>query len=184
MVGNGPVRRLDHDEVISFATANGCITTEIVAPMFCEELKDLVEPLVLPETPAVLSVGRRCMHMGYGFHWHPGQNPSLVTPEGKVISLLVKKDIPYMSVGSLRSSSKRAKDCTGAPVASAVKQDKDDIGPGPGSITNDECAPSQGRPDIAQSGNAEGHQECNPYGYSGPLSGKCEIPLAVLEQAY
>jgi hypothetical protein len=94
MVGNGPMRKLDSDEVISFATANGRITTEIVAPMFCEELKDLVEPLVLPDTPAVLSIGRRCMHMGYGFFWHPGRNPLLVTPGGDAIPLLVNKDIP------------------------------------------------------------------------------------------
>ena len=109
MVGSGPVRRLDNDEIIAFATAKGRITTETVAPMFCEELKDLVEPLVLPDTPAVLSIGRRCMQMGYGFYWHPGQNPFLVTPDGNVIPLLVRKDIPYLAVGFSRSIPKRPK---------------------------------------------------------------------------
>ena len=93
MVGDGPVRRLDEEEIISFTTANGRITTEIVAPMFCEELKDMVEPLVLPDTPAVLSIGRRCMHMGYGFYWHPGRNPYLVTPEGNVVPLLLRHSV-------------------------------------------------------------------------------------------
>jgi hypothetical protein len=102
MVGNGPVRQLDDDEVIAFATANGKIATDVVAPMFCEELKDMMEPLVLPDTPAVLSIGRRCMQMGYGFYWHPGQNPFLVTPDGSVIPLLVRKDIPYLAVGASR----------------------------------------------------------------------------------
>jgi hypothetical protein len=46
MVGDGPVRNLDEEEIISFVTANGCIKTETVAPMFCDELKDLIEPLV------------------------------------------------------------------------------------------------------------------------------------------
>ena len=107
-----------------------------------------------------------------------------MTPEGQVISLLVKKDIPYMSVGSTRSSSKRAKSCTGAPVALAVEQDKDDIGPKTESTTSDECVPAEGKFDITQSGKAEGSRERNPYGYSGPLSRECEIPLAVLKHVY
>ena len=40
------------------------------------------------------------MHMGYGFYWRPGQKPILVAPDGKVIPLLVNRDIPYLSVGT------------------------------------------------------------------------------------
>jgi hypothetical protein len=40
--------------------------------------------------------------MGYGFYWHPGQKPFLVTPDGDAIPLLVNKDIPYLAVGSHR----------------------------------------------------------------------------------
>ena len=40
------------------------------------------EPLLRESTPPVLSVGRRCMHHGYGFYWPPGKSPYLVTPKG------------------------------------------------------------------------------------------------------
>ena len=36
MVGSGPIRRLDNDEIIAFATANGRITTEIVTQRFAK----------------------------------------------------------------------------------------------------------------------------------------------------
>ena len=58
----------------------------------CEELNAIVEPYVLAETPAVLSIGRRCMMMGYDFHWHPGVNPVLVNPEGKIIASDLRGD--------------------------------------------------------------------------------------------
>jgi hypothetical protein len=156
MVGNGPVRRLDNDEIISFATANGRITTEIVAPMFCEELKDLVEPLVLPDTPAVLSIGRRCMRMGYGFYWHPGQNPSLVTPEGNVVSVLVKKDIPYMAVGSSRSLPKSPKAFIEVPVVPAVEQDESAKNTTDQQMSENKTASLHNNSDVSEAGKPSG----------------------------
>ena len=57
LVGDGPIHPIDGDETVMFATANGKIGTDAVAPMFCEELRDMIEPFVLPNTPAVLSIG-------------------------------------------------------------------------------------------------------------------------------
>jgi hypothetical protein len=37
---------------------------------------------------------------------------------------------------------------------------------------------------ISKTENTESPQERNPYGYSAPLSAKCEIPLVVLKQAF
>jgi hypothetical protein len=67
----------------------------------------MVDPFVLAETPSVLSIGCRCMKMGYGIHWHPWTNRVLVTPEGNVVSLSVERDIPYLMVGSERSMPKK-----------------------------------------------------------------------------
>ena len=40
-----------------------------VAEIVVDELDETVKPHVLDETPTVFSIGRRCMKMGYAFHW-------------------------------------------------------------------------------------------------------------------
>ncbi|CAE7786659.1 unnamed protein product [Symbiodinium sp. KB8] len=39
----------------------------------------------------------------YGFVWPPGENPFMINPEGKRISLFVNGDIPYVRAGSQKS---------------------------------------------------------------------------------
>ena len=73
-----------------------------------DELHETVEPHVLDETPAVLSLGRRCVKMGYVFHWMPGKLPFMVTPKQGFVHLQVKDDIPYLvGDGKLRSNRHR-----------------------------------------------------------------------------
>ena len=55
--------------------------------------------LVLDETPSVLTVGRRCMVEGYGFHWFPYQNPFTDHPTLGRIEHEVEHNVPYLSVG-------------------------------------------------------------------------------------
>ena len=50
---------------VSFVTANGRITTSTVVPMHCTLLDGTITPYVLPATPAVLSIGKRCMEHGF-----------------------------------------------------------------------------------------------------------------------
>ena len=50
----------------------------------------------MASTPALLSVGMRCMHHGYTFLWLPGKLPVFVSPGGKVVVLRVEGDIPYL----------------------------------------------------------------------------------------
>ena len=94
-----------------FQTANGSTSTSDVAEIVVDELDETVKPHVLDETPAVLSIGRRCMKMGYAFHWMPGKLPFMVTPkQGQqgFVHLQVKDDIPYLvSDGKLRSNRHR-----------------------------------------------------------------------------
>ena len=72
-----------------------------VVKIVVDELDETVEPNVLDETPTVLSIGRRCMKMGYAFHWMPGKLPFMVTPKQG-------DDIPYLvSDGKLRSNRHR-----------------------------------------------------------------------------
>ena len=70
------------------------------------ELKETVQPFVLDETPTVLSVGRRCMKMGYSFHWICGKLPFMIMPEKEIVHLHVKDDIPYL-VGDRNARSNR-----------------------------------------------------------------------------
>ena len=87
-----------------FQTANGSTSTSDVAEIVVDELDETVKPFVLDETPAVLSIGRRCMKTGYAFHWMPGKLPFMVG----FVHLQVKDDIPYLvSDGKLRSNRHR-----------------------------------------------------------------------------
>ena len=55
--------------------------------------------LVLGETPSVLTVGRRCIVEGYGFHWFPYQNPFTDHPTLGRIEHEVEHYVPYLRVG-------------------------------------------------------------------------------------
>jgi hypothetical protein len=59
-----------------------------------------VEALVLESTPAVLSIGRRCMEQGYTFEWKPRRAPTLRSPNGAVVTLEVIDNIPYLRPAS------------------------------------------------------------------------------------
>ena len=60
---------------LTFYTANGQVPATDAADLFVKELDATVEPYVLEQTPAVLSVGMRCMRMGYTFIWPAGESP-------------------------------------------------------------------------------------------------------------
>ena len=82
-----------------FSTANGRIESRNVVPFYCNELVQLVHPYLFHDTPAVLSVGKRCMEQGFTFHWEAGRNPIMTNPEGLVVELEVEKNIPYLRAG-------------------------------------------------------------------------------------
>ena len=66
--------------------------------MYHPGLREPIFPLVLKDTPPVLSVGKRVMHQGYGFHWDPySTEPYFVTPDGKHLYLTVEDDVPYLA---------------------------------------------------------------------------------------
>ena len=67
----------------SLQTANGIIRPTMTVGLNISELDEKVDMLVLPSTPSVLSLGRRCMEEGYSFVWNAGMAPILITPSGK-----------------------------------------------------------------------------------------------------
>ncbi|WP_288993358.1 dUTP diphosphatase [uncultured Marinobacter sp.] len=63
-------------------------------------MNETVNPYILGDTPAVLSVGRRCRKLGYSFLWINGYKPLFVKnlPNGTIsaVCLEVIGDIPYL----------------------------------------------------------------------------------------
>ena len=66
------------DTPISLATANGSTRADEVADVKVDALHKPFTPYILEETPAVLSVGVRCMEQGYSFVWPTGSRTSSV----------------------------------------------------------------------------------------------------------
>ena len=63
-------------------TAGGESKANQVVQFVLDKLGENVEALVLPSTPYVLSLGRRCQELGYGFWWEPYGLPHLMLPDG------------------------------------------------------------------------------------------------------
>ena len=77
-------------------TANGTSQATTVAPLQVDRFMENIEPYVLPSTPNVLSIGRRCRHGGYGFYWPPfAKTPEVIAPDGSEIPVKVFGDTPY-----------------------------------------------------------------------------------------
>ena len=98
------VEMLDEDHSAHFQTANGDVTTDECAWLWCEELGQRIKPFILNQTPRVLSIGKRCMEMGYSFIWKAGEEPILYTPSKKVVPLRVVQNIPYLDAGDGESN--------------------------------------------------------------------------------
>ena len=91
----------DKNGGMEFHTANGATPATKKAKIGVDELGTKVNAWILSETPAVLSVGQRCMEQGYTFVWPSGKNPFLITPGKKnIVELEVINNIPYLVSGA------------------------------------------------------------------------------------
>ena len=90
----------------TFRTANGRYTAQqrlpISIPCFGPRVKSM--PLVMGDTPSVLTVGGRCVNSGYSFIWLNGHNPCFITSAGKILPFDVVGDCPYLLSGGLHTS--------------------------------------------------------------------------------
>eukprot|EP00972_Heterocapsa_arctica_P074747 11029836-Heterocapsa_arctica.AAC.1 len=84
-------------ENINFQTLNG---GTVSTPMQIAELSERINPYVLKESPASLSIGDRTMNQGYPFVWPAYRNPYFITPDGFRVELEVIDDIPFLRRGS------------------------------------------------------------------------------------
>ena len=84
---------------VRLATANGEIRANRRLELHIEELDEDVTPMVLPNTPSVLSIGRRVIEKGYDFVWRHGEEPYLLHPEDRRrIDLVVQDFCPFLEI--------------------------------------------------------------------------------------
>ena len=93
-----PVETLIAEHAPTFSTANGRITATMVSPMYSEILQETIRPYVLPETPPVLTIGKRCMEQGDSFIWCANEAPIFVMPDQTILQLEVHRNIPVLNV--------------------------------------------------------------------------------------
>ena len=65
----------ESDKPLTFNTANGKTNALEVAHLYCNDLAEEIEPYELENTPAVLTLGRRCMQQGFSCVWMAGEHP-------------------------------------------------------------------------------------------------------------
>ena len=87
------------EDKMVFMTANGITETREVAKFNVDSFSEETKPFVLEQSPAVFSVGMRCMKLGYTFVWPPKDQPFMINPVGKKIESHSKDDIPYLIPG-------------------------------------------------------------------------------------
>ena len=81
---------------ITLHTANGFTKAKSTLSLSSDLLSDPIEAYLLESTPNVISMGYRCMELGYSFIWRGWQRPYLVCPNGKKIELEVMHNVPYL----------------------------------------------------------------------------------------
>ena len=84
---------------LTFCTANGATEASADILLHVDELDEEIEPFVMASTPAVLSIGRRCIDFGYEFRWPAGKLPYFITPSGVKVTLIVEDYVPYLRTG-------------------------------------------------------------------------------------
>jgi hypothetical protein len=90
----------DAEEPLVFRTANGRTEAESTIKVPCKEIGCSVDAYVLQNTPAVISMGKKCMEEGCSFVWPAGESPFLIDSKGKVMIFEVRDNIPYVVTGS------------------------------------------------------------------------------------
>ena len=86
----------DSSHPINIMTANGPSSADKQFAVNVPSIGIASDPYVLPDTPAVLSVGQRCVEEGFDFVWESYSRPYLKTPKGEKVYLDVRDNVPYL----------------------------------------------------------------------------------------
>ena len=98
------------DEKIEMDTANGVIESAKMVDIPSKTLGEDINPYILPETPAVISLGRKCCVHGWSFYWPPYGSPILTSPGGAKTALDVVNCVPYLNAEAKALVSRTARE--------------------------------------------------------------------------
>ena len=85
----------DSDVKLRLRTANGVIVADKCIDLVMDVLGQTISPIVLPNTPAVLSVGILCEDEGARFDWRPGKPPIMILKDGRIVKFYLENRVPY-----------------------------------------------------------------------------------------
>ena len=85
-------------KTVNFHTANGVTSSTKRSSIPFDAFNEPAEAHILEDTPSVISMGKRCVDLGYSFVWPAGKTPFMLDPNGNIIEMAVKDYIPYVSV--------------------------------------------------------------------------------------
>ena len=161
------------DTPICLSTANGSTRADEVADVKVDALHRPFSPYILEETPAVLSVGVRCMEQGYSFVWPADGRPYFIRPDMGVIELNVDGRVPVIdSSCRVLNSGQFKKDCDllrlfAMVAAKAEAAEEEGVDEGVAHDSETEYIRSRKAADLEQEACSKSHQFChypkNPF---------------------
>ena len=79
---------------VSLITANGPVEADTKHEVHVEALDQPLQFVLLPNTPAVCSVGKKCMEQGFSFFWPKGEAPHFICPDGRKVQCQLRGNVP------------------------------------------------------------------------------------------
>ena len=114
------------DTVVNFHTANGVTSSTKRSDIKFEAFDEPAQAHILEDTPSVMSMGKRCVDLGYSFIWPSGKTPYMIDSNGDIIEMTVRDYIPYINIDQ------KKKKGTSSKIAKIIN------------VISDECSTSEG----------------------------------------
>ena len=86
------------DVVVNFHTANGVTSSTKRSDIKFEAFDEPAQAHILEDAPSVMSMGKRCVDLGYSFIWPSGKTPYMIDSNGDIIEMTVRDYIPYINI--------------------------------------------------------------------------------------
>ena len=83
-------------DALCLHSANGPVCANQMISYQCQTTGEVIDALIMKDSPPVLSIGRRCMQDGWSFVWEAYDAPYVILPSGKIITCIVEGNVPYL----------------------------------------------------------------------------------------
>ena len=111
---------------MNFHTANGVTSSTKRSDIKFEAFDEPAQAHILEDTLSVMSMGKRCIDLGYSFIWPSGKTPYMIDSNGDIIEMTVRDYIPYINIDQ------KKKKGTSSKIAKIIN------------VISDECSTSEG----------------------------------------